>query len=473
MRLFHVTAITMSLAVNTLAAGNMEIGLNFTAIDRGEVYSLFNNNFTRTPAPDVNGAVGPNHVVLLIKGAYRAFDKSTGAMVQQLNDVDFWNQSFANNGLSYQTTQTRGPSDPRMLFDPASNRWFAVGIDQVNTNNGVLNIAVSNGTDPTAPGAWKGFTYTPAPNVGWADFPTIGINNDGLTICASIFSASGAGRGSTISQIPLQSLLSNTPSAAAAQTEPINAFIANPTVAIASTAGPMPVITAGAGGQNPRGSSRGGNESIAYRLLRVPINQGGATAAPQPMGAAGITVIADRITSNVILRNDEIWGANDEGGAVHWFRLDANSGAVIEEGRFSDPELFYFYPSLAINSVGDVVIGMNGSSGERFVSSFAVAGKLSGNVTEFGEPQLLKSGADTYTVFDGAGRNRWGDYSTTVADPSNPSAFWTFQEIVAPDRTDSQLGFIDNNRAIQITQILIPEPVSLVLSLPLFMLRRR
>ena len=450
---------------------NFTIGLNFTAVDRGEILSLFNGNFTRTPAPDVNGAVGPNHVVLFIKGIYRVFDKTTGAIVSQLDDVSFWNQTFTNNGLTYQTAQTRGPSDPRMLFDVATNRWYAVGIDQTGTNNGVLNIAVTSGPDPTAAGAWRGFTYTPAPGLGWPDFPTVGINNDGLTICSAIFSAAGSYRGSRISQLPAAGLTAPSPGAAGAATETLNAFIANPTVAQQPAAGPMPVIApSNSGGATP---APPGPEAIAYNLLRPPLSLGGPSAAPQPEGAAPITVIADRITSNVLLHHGEIWGAHDAGGIVHWFRLNASTGQPIEQGDIAVPDLYLFFPSLALNSIGDVVIGMNGSSGEQFVSSFAVAGKTAGGMTSFGDIQLLKSGADTYTVFDSAGRNRWGDYSTTVADPTHPGAFWTFQEFVAADRTDPLLGFIDNNRAIQITQIFVPEPFGLVCVLPLVMLRRR
>ena len=72
-----ILSITL-LAPLTYADAGFTIGQNFVAADRGDVQVLNNNNFTRSPAPDVNGGVGPDQVVLFIKGVYRVFDKQTG-----------------------------------------------------------------------------------------------------------------------------------------------------------------------------------------------------------------------------------------------------------------------------------------------------------------------------------------------------------------------------------------------------------
>ena len=67
------------------------------------------------------------------------------------------------------------------------------------------------------------------------------------------------------------------------------------------------------------------------------------------------------------------------------------------------------------------------------------------------------AGADDYQRLDGSGRNRWGDYSATLVDPSDPTTFWTFQEWV--------IG--DNRWAVQITSLQItavPEPSAFALS---------
>jgi len=42
-------------------------------------------------------------------------------------------------------------------------------------------------------------------------------------------------------------------------------------------------------------------------------------------------------------------------------------------------------------------------------------------------PLPLKAGVDSYAVYDCC-RNRWGDFSATVLDPTDPSVLWTLQE---------------------------------------------
>src|SRR5207253_5650364 len=69
------------------------------------------------------------------------------------------------------------------------------------------------------------------------------------------------------------------------------------------------------------------------------------------------------------------------------------------------------------------------------VSSFAMAGQTVNGVTTFGNRVLLKAGATDYHGDDEilAGLtgdpevSRWGDYSATSVDPSDPNRFWTIQ----------------------------------------------
>ena len=86
-----------------------------------------------------------------------------------------------------------------------------------------------------------------------------------------------------------------------------------------------------------------------------------------------------------------------------------------------------FYPSLAVDTNGYIVIAFNGCSTNTFVSAYAVAGRTHNGLTVFGDKVLLQAGAGNYELAAG-GDNRWGDYSTTTADASNPGHFWTVQE---------------------------------------------
>jgi hypothetical protein len=50
----------------------------------------------------------------------------------------------------------------------------------------------------------------------------------------------------------------------------------------------------------------------------------------------------------------------------------------------------------------------------------------------FGTPFQYAPGQDTYVDLDRNGFNRWGDYSATTLDPSDPTKFWTVQEFAKP-----------------------------------------
>jgi hypothetical protein len=135
----------------------------------------------------------------------------------------------------------------------------------------------------------------------------------------------------------------------------------------------------------------------------------------------------------VILRNGVFWGVegvdNQGRAALRWFAIDANTNVLLEEGLIADPNQDIYMGSIAVNEFGDIVVGFNESSVSQFVSSYAVAGTTVNSVTTFGDPILLKAGVAPYEL----GGNppfpaRWGDYSATTVDPSDPFHFWTIQE---------------------------------------------
>src|SRR5829696_7193597 len=102
--------------------------------------------------PDTNGAVGPNHYVQFNNGSYRVHTKTGSLVGAEITDNQFW----INAGLTAATVANL--SDPRILFDPLSNRWFAAEINllfgpppnfPLLPGNRIL-IARSNTADPTA-----------------------------------------------------------------------------------------------------------------------------------------------------------------------------------------------------------------------------------------------------------------------------------------------------------------------------------
>src|SRR6185295_14035354 len=157
--------------------------------------------------PDTMGAAGPSHFMVIVNGAVAVYDKYTGALLTpDPTTADSFFSLTVTSGPYQGTYPTicRNPPptygsvvDPRILFDPRSQRWFACAIDCV-TSPRVL-LAVSNGTDPVGNGGsswvannWKKYLvpFDSFCSVG-IDFDTLGVDDNGIYIRVLQFGCSG------------------------------------------------------------------------------------------------------------------------------------------------------------------------------------------------------------------------------------------------------------------------------------------
>ena len=427
------------------------VGTNFTS-------STFGTNSGFFP-PDTMGAVGPNHIVELINGRYAVYDKS-GSFVSSSSLNAFWTAAGVTPAGSF-------AFDPRILYDSTAGRWFAASVD----NNGGANsflLAVSDSSDPTD--GWTGFAIDSDPgDTHWADFPTMGFDADAVYLAANMFPVSSGSTLLDIIVIPKSGLTAATPTVSGA-----TSFTGLSTGTYGSTLQPAvdydgggiptPLITGSyvTSGFAVTTQVTGSANSPSLGTVSFPTipTRSAAGDAAQKGSATAIETNDPRFGASVVVVDGNLWAVQtvDIGGraAVQWLRFNVSGTLLLESGIISDASLEYYFPSIAVNSSGDVVIGFSGSSANDYVSAFAVVGKLAGSTTTFGAPILLKAGAASYVKLDGISRNRWGDYSATVVDPSNPLVFWTFQEYVSAA----------NVWSTQITQITlnpVPEPTTLAL----------
>ena len=460
------------------AARAQTIGQNFTGSTRVQLGFI---------PPDTMGAIGPSHFAELLNGRFAVYDKfgvnnSDGTRTPVLAKT--LNQFWTDSGV---TPQGAFAFDPRIVYDPTSGRWFASAADNIRVANRFL-LAVSETPDPSGP--WHGFGIdSEAANTRWADFPTLGFNSTGVYMSANMLDVGGGvgNQQTTIVAIPKTDLLAPSPTVANARlfenlistagtsVQPLANFDnGSPTAAFVTFAGPL--RRTDLTGTIASGSITGPTILNSLNSLNPPptADQADNFATGQQTPKANIYTLDQRITANVALRGGVIWGVqtgNVNGNCgLQWFKIRASDNQVLQTGIISDPSISYYYGSIAVNEFGDVVIGANGSGADTFVSSYAFVGDSAGDnplgATTFGAPLLLKAGVDDYQRLDSTGRNRWGDYSATTPDPSNPFSFWTIQEFVSAD----------NEYSLQVTQILIPEPASIAMLVITFTLgtsRRR
>ena len=400
-----------------VAALEVEIGVNFTAGD------LYQSGFI---PPDSQLAVGEDHLVELLNGRYAVYRKSDGLLVESSSLYEFW----TNAGVP-----VFDPFDPRILYDARVRRWFAVSAEFPYH----VLVAVSHTADPTQ--GWSGFAIlTDSSGSVWTDFPMLGLDDDSLQVTANMFTFADTFAAASALVIPKADLVSPTPTVA-------NATIFERISQLGFT--PQPVVDldgTGASGILLSDFSLFGfvvrtdvvGDPYAPALVGptlLPVQPfGPPPPAPQPGPKPGLETgqVLAQFESAPVLRGGSIWavGNVDAGGraALRWLEIDADTNQILQTGVLTHPELALYYGSIAVNEHGHVVIGCSGSSETQFVSSYAVVGETQGGVTTFGEPILLKAGVADYEI--GFPRNRWGDYSATVVDPSDSRVFWTIQEFV-------------------------------------------
>jgi hypothetical protein len=152
--------------------------------------------------------------------------------------------------------------------------------------------------------------------------------------------------------------------------------------------------------------------------------------------------------------------------AIRWYRIRAADHTVLEQGTIADPNLDLFFPSIAANQYGVVVIGCNGSGLTTDVSSYAYAGETKNGMTTFGSGVLLRAGVGSYhdaneiiaqLIDDPVTPSRWGDYSAMSVDPADPTRFWTIQTYPSAVDADSGVG----TWSTQITEIIATTPPQL------------
>lgn len=433
-----VALFQLFLASVSHASLQIKIGQNFAGSD--------NSQTGITPA-DGNGAIGPNHFVEMINGAFAIYNKTNGARIRRISDAQFW----ADAGVILSSDATI--SDPRIIYDPTVQRWF---VSEIDLNTGMSDptilannflLAISDTADPR--GSWHGVRFVADPDTGFfADFPTLGVDSNAVYLSGDLFFGGNDPIGPALWSIPKSDLLINT----------TPAIITNATwygvMSYADRGDVLQPATCMDGSSSgdilAAGDLFDDTELIASKIQ----NSGGANATLQPSTSIkvdeftvpfdatqpdGTSTLADndaRLSAKIYTVGGIIYAvqnieANNR-AAIRWYRIDATNDALLESGTITNSDLDLIFPSIAVTANGVMVIGCNGSSIHVPVSCYAYVGQTVNGVTSFNGPVLLKAGTvsnyhDFIELSGQAGDSRWGDYSATSLDPNDPSRFWTIQ----------------------------------------------
>ncbi|MDI9847256.1 VCBS repeat-containing protein, partial [Rhodoblastus sp. 17X3] len=178
-------------------------------------------------------------------------------------------------------------------------------------------------------------------------------------------------------------------------------------------------------------------------------NNGNNFAASQNGTALQIDALDSRIQSlaygtingkNYVFGVSEVQPSPTSQPAVEWFRYDvsnpsspvlAGHGEITGSSTGLGASVAIFNPSIAVNAAGDVLINFTASSRTTFPSDYYV---VAGPDLTFGAPTLYQASTSFFeSSATATGLQRWGTYSSAVADPNNPDGFWISNEYVSND----------------------------------------
>ena len=406
-------------------------GLNFTAT------TFPQSGFI---PPDTHGAVGPNHIVELINGSYAVFDKDDGSELDRSSLNQFWTDS----GIS-----PNGAFDPRVAYDRSISRFYAVAVNNARADNEFL-FAISQSNDPTD--GWIGFAVDTDSDNGqrWADYPQLSFDDESIHIGVNMFDIPGGTDFSatrTTLVISKADLLDGFPDISdrtlIEDHQNTTGFSAQGVVYNPDNTGGLPSVFFSQFNDNTvRLSQLNGPPTAATFTVWMDLNLS-STSPPNADQADSskqdLDTGSNRFSSQVVWRNGSYWavqGVESGGDATIRFLEVSSGGAVNQNMTFgTSGDLDLFYPSIAVNSANDVVIGFSFSSSSHNPSAGYFSGSTTGGVTSFQtNPFAVPAfGSAGYERIDSNGRNRWGDYSHTVVDPSDDTTFWTFQEFASSE----------------------------------------
>lgn len=433
-------------------APTLTIGKNFL----GSVNTVNSLGF---PA-DVNGAMGPNHFVELLNGTFAVYDKTTGQSVLRTSDTDFWKHAGV-------TVAPDMATDPRIIYDPISQRWFASMVDvdpsaadpTLNSNDFLL--AVSDTSDPTL--TWHGFLFRADPIHGnFADFPALAVDNQAVYLAGDFYRGQTNPIAPGLCSIPKADLLATIPvitnrtwfgsmsyDTNGQVLQPVSCFDGSVTGKVVSvtdigndSAPHSNLVCFAVQKATAKGATLTPSTMIQTLPWEVPDNVdfGAPLLTPiQPDGTSAVMANDARLSARVNAVSGVIYAVHNtqlnNHLAIRWYRIRASDNTLLESGTIADPTLDFFFPSIAANKFGVVVIGFNACGTNLFISSCAMAGQTLNGATTFGNRVVLQSGATSYHGDDELAASllgtppfsRWGDYSATAIDPSDPNRFWTVQ----------------------------------------------
>ncbi len=381
--------------------------------------------------PDVQLAASSKHIMEMVNLNIEIYNKQGGS-VSSPSMSSFFSTGFFDT-----------ISDPKVLFDLQSNRWFASITDLSDSS---VHVAVSNSEDPT--GSWHHYTFA-ASSGDCADQPIIGLSDDKFVVSINDFSScsgSGSYKGAQYWVVNKAEMISGL-SASISLTTPDNTlFSIHPVQSLSSTATQFMVSVAGSGLVDlfSMTGTPGGTMSTIETAL--PIHEISSSPHAPQLGTSATLDTGDNRVQDAVWFQGKLWLAFDDGciplsdiQVRSCFRVveidtQASPPQVLQDFDVGQESQYYFYPALGVDPLGSLIIVFGSSSAQTYPGLLATGQSFADSFGSWQTPVSIINGT-SYIQNSDQGCNsssvcRYGDYFGASVDPSNPYRIWVAGEYI-------------------------------------------
>ena len=381
--------------------------------------------------PDIQGAVGNTYLMETTNQEFDIFDRG-GTLIYAVGLNNFF--APAHGGHFF---------DPHILYDTPHNRYLICCDGLYQNGNGGLFLGVSATGDPA--GNWYIYSFDAIGNdTDFIDYPEMGFNNKWVVLTANNF-VNNDTVNAEIYVLRTDSLYAGNLSSVKYFTDTASYSIV-PAQTNDTTQSGIYLVHDANGNQEGNGVMQIG--TVTGPVDAPVYNFGQSIGVNQPWSENIINAVQDggdnsiedgdtRVMNGVIFSGGSLWFTHNvflpadtpTHTGVDWWQVNPVTQSVQQFGRLEDTtgNIFYFYPSLAVNSRNDMVLGYCISSTGYYPSagySIHFAGDPSGSLRN---TYIYRFGMGSYDKTFGGGRNRWGDFTGTAVDPVD-SSFWNFNQ---------------------------------------------
>lgn len=438
------TSRTSAPSVTTVGAAatttTEQVNAAFTGVTLSQQVSALGNDQAVTP-PDPQIAAGPQSLLEMVNSSGTVWTKS-GTLVKIFDLNAFFNVPA---GYTF--------SDPRVLYDAISGRWFASGVAFVTPTFGsVLVFGVSMTDDPG--GTWNIYSADSSPNVTH-DQPKIGVSTDKVALSFNDFLSAALFQGASTWVFGKAALLQGASSIPGEATGPDPSRVSIvPATELSSTSTEFMTYNnsdCGYSGCNAGYPSLGlvaltgdpTNGTLAWSESDPGIaSTSQPPAADQPGLPGSIQTNDDRFLTTVY-ENGTVWTVGNDactppGDAAarpcpRLIQLSTSGATVNQNFDLGAAGKDLYYPAVHMDNAGDMFVVYNISSTADFVG-VRITGQPAGSSPQFVvTPQTIQAGKGLYTCF-----MRWGDYSGAGLDPANPGNVWVVGEFAGTSGTNCE-----------------------------------